>query len=190
MPPLPWPFWQAPRSRAAAMNPSRILDIGGECRLPPMARHVFMTGFPGFIGSQLIDRLARRDPEMRFSLLIQAHMRAPAEAALAKLAEVHPGLAGRTTLVPGDITAVRLGLPAADYRRLAAEITHVWHLAAVYDLAVPEAVAYRVNVIGTGNVLDLCQAAGKLERLDYVSTCYVAGRRHGQVLESELDEGQ
>src|SRR5690606_36045865 len=68
--------------------------------------------------------------------------------------------------------------------------THVWHLAAIYDLAVPEPIAYRVNVLGTANVLDFCEDCDDLARLDYVSTCYVSGTRTGVVRESELDEGQ
>jgi len=155
-----------------------------------MARHVFMTGFPGFIASQLVDRLATRDGDMAFTFVVQEHMRSHAEAAVAKLDAAHRGLAGRTRLVNGDITKQWLGMDEATYKKLAAEITNVWHLAAVYDLAVPEAVAYRVNVIGTSNVLDLCQDAKRLERLDYVSTCYVSGQRGGRVLENELDEGQ
>jgi len=66
----------------------------------------------------------------------------------------------------------------------------VWHLAAIYDLAVDEQVAYRVNVVGTSHILDFCEALRNLVRLNYVSTCYVAGERDGLVLESELDVGQ
>jgi thioester reductase-like protein len=51
-------------------------------------------------------------------------------------------------------------------------------------------VATRVNVGGTGNVLDLCLAAEGLERLSYVSTAYVAGTRRGIVYEHELVMGQ
>ena len=54
----------------------------------------------------------------------------------------------------------------------------------------PLEVAQRVNVEGTGNVLDLCLACERLERLAYVSTAYVAGRRTGIVYEHELIMGQ
>jgi thioester reductase-like protein len=47
-----------------------------------------------------------------------------------------------------------------------------------------------VNVDGTGNVLELCAACKQLERLNYVSTAYVAGERHGVVYEHELVFGQ
>jgi thioester reductase-like protein len=100
-------------------------------------------------------------------------------------------LAGeRVEIVPGDISRRRLGLDDATWERLAGTVTHVFHLAAIYDLAVPIEVAQRVNVDGTGNVLELCRAADALERLAYVSTAYVAGKRTGVVYEHELVLGQ
>src|SRR5205823_4708900 len=93
-------------------------------------------------------------------------------------------------VVGGDIAERRLGLDVATWERLTAEVTRVYHLAAIYDLAVPVDVAQRVNVDGTGNVLELCLAAPNLERLAYVSTAYVAGRRTGVVYEHELVMGQ
>jgi thioester reductase-like protein len=100
-------------------------------------------------------------------------------------------LAGeRVEVVVGDIAARRLGLDDATWERLAGSVTHVFHLAAIYDLAVPLEVAQRVNVDGTGNVLELCLACSGLERLAYVSTAYVAGRRTGVVYEHELVLGQ
>lgn len=155
-----------------------------------MAAHILFTGFPGFIARRLVDRLVRKDPEARFTMLIEQRLRLHAERALEELEAHHPGLAGRNKLIEGDIAAPQLGLSSHEYDTALSECTHVWHLAAIYNLAVPAAIAYRVNVLGTANVLDFCQACKDLQRLDYVSTCYVAGDRTGEVLESELDEGQ
>jgi thioester reductase-like protein len=55
---------------------------------------------------------------------------------------------------------------------------------------VPLEVAQRVNVDGTGNVLDFCEACTNFKGLHYVSTAYVAGVRHGVVYEHELVVGQ
>jgi thioester reductase-like protein len=103
---------------------------------------------------------------------------------------VAAGLDGSLELLAGDITERRLGLADEDWERLTAEVTLVYHLAAIYDLAVPVEVAQRVNVDGTGNVLELCLAAERLERFAYVSTAYVAGTRTGVVYEHELVMGQ
>jgi len=155
-----------------------------------MASKVFMTGFPGFIAQRLVDRLLDKDPEARFTFLVQEPMRPVAEASIGRLDGDHPGFAEGSTLVAGDISRPRMGLSREAFARVAAETTHAWHLAAIYDLSVPEAVAYRVNVVGTAEVLDFCERCEGLARLDYVSTCYVAGQRTGLVLERELDEGQ
>src|SRR5438128_4720568 len=96
----------------------------------------------------------------------------------------------RVEVLVGDIAVRRLGLPDGDWERLQAETTAAFHLAAIYNLAVPLEVAQRVNVDGTGNVLELCAGCEGLERLNYVSTAYVAGTRSGVVYEHELSLGQ
>jgi nucleoside-diphosphate-sugar epimerase len=70
--------------------------------------------------------------------------------------------------------------------RARAETTTLFHLAAVYDLAVPRDLAFRVNVEGTRNVNEFARSVPALRRYHYVSTCYVAGRREGLILETEL----
>jgi len=155
-----------------------------------MAGKVFLTGYPGFIAKQLIQRLALKDPDAHYVFLIQKHLRKTAEEGLAWLDERVAGLAARCSLEEGDISKSRLGMSEEAYEQCAKDVSQVWHLAAIYDLAVPASIAYRVNVIGTANVLDFCEACERFERLDYISTCYVSGDRHGLVLEDELDEGQ
>jgi thioester reductase-like protein len=141
-----------------------------------------LTGYPGFIGKRLAAKLLADRPELRIAALVEPRMMAAAAEAAAG--------EQRIDLVAGDIAETRLGLDDATYGRLASELSHVFHLAAIYDLAVPLPVATRVNVGGTGNVLDLCLAAEGLERLAYVSTAYVAGTRTGIVYEHELVMGQ
>ena len=137
----------------------------------------FVTGFPGFLGRRLVAGLAERGPVtclVHPSQLEQARTAAPANV----------------EVLAGDIAQRDLGLSSDDYVRVAAATTAVYHLAAIYDLAVPLEMAQRVNVDGTGNVLDLCHRCEKLERLHYVSTAYVAGDRGGVVYEHELVLGQ
>lgn len=148
-----------------------------------MATHL-VTGFPGFIGRRLVAALAEREADAEIIALVEPRMAEPARAAAAA---IDPG---RIEIVAGDIAARRLGLGAGDYERLAARVETVHHLAAIYDLAVPEGIAQRVNVEGTGNVLDLCRDAERLARLNYVSTAYVAGTRTGVAYEHELNLGQ
>jgi thioester reductase-like protein len=149
-----------------------------------MTRTHFITGFPGFIGRRLVARLLADDAEARVVALVEERMLQAARECAGRIA------ADRIEIIAGDITDRRLGLGDAAYERLAADVRVVHHLAAIYNLAVPFEVAQRVNVEGTGNVLDLCLAAKGLERLAYVSTAYVAGLRTGVVYEHELVMGQ
>ena len=144
----------------------------------------FLTGFPGFIGRRLVRRLLEEDPELRVVALVEERMAGDARAAAADIG------GERIEVIAGDISDRRLGLSDEDYARVAGEVRRVYHLAAIYDLAVPVELAQRVNVDGTGNVLELCLAAEGLERLAYVSTAYVAGLRRGVVYEHELVMGQ
>lgn len=146
---------------------------------------VFFTGFPGFIGRRLVQRLLDDDPQLRIAALVEERMADDARDTAAKM-----GGGDRIQVLVGDISGRRLGLADDDYDRLVGEMTSAHHLAAIYNLAVPYDIAQRVNVDGTGNVLDLCACAEKLERLNYVSTAYVAGVRTGTVYEHELNLGQ
>src|SRR3954465_15811120 len=83
---------------------------------------LFFTGYPGFLGSELLPRLLRRDPEATALCLVQ-----PKFAALAR--ERARSLGHRVRFIEGDITAP-IDAPADD-------VTQIVHLAAIYDLSVP-----------------------------------------------------
>jgi len=144
------------------------------------AKTTFVTGFPGFIGRRLVRALIDASRKQTIVCLVEPRMKDVATAAAAEIDTK------RVEIVTGDIGARDLGLDPAVGDRLVEEMTNCFHLAAIYDLAVPIEFAQRINVDGTGNVLDLCRAAKRLERLDYVSTAYVAGVRTGVVYEHEL----
>src|SRR3712207_4688535 len=134
-----------------------------------MAAFVFLTGFPGFIGTRLARRLLDDDPELRIAALVESKMADKAREAAGQLDG-----GDRLEVLSGDIAERDLGLAEDTLSRLRSNVTAVYHLAAIYNLAVPFDIAQRVNVEGTGNVLGLCGRCEKLERLNYVSTAYVA----------------
>ncbi len=147
-------------------------------------RTYMLTGLPGFVGARLLEELYQ-EPEHRFFLLIESRMRAQAELLCERL-----GDDGRIELLEGDITLPDCGLDATAVERLRPTVQVFIHLAAIYDLTVSEALARRVNVDGTENVLELVRQFDKLERLVHVSTCYVSGKRTGLIFEDDLDRGQ
>lgn len=148
-----------------------------------------MTGFPGFLGSALLPRLLARRGHTRVLAVVQASHLDAARERIEEIEAEHPLTRGRIDLVEGDITRPGLGMTAVPHDELDA-VTEVWHLAAVYDLAVPAKIAHRVNVVGTENVLDFCRSRPHLERLHHVSTCYVSGRYDGVFAEDDLEVGQ
>jgi nucleoside-diphosphate-sugar epimerase len=137
---------------------------------------VFFTGYPGFLGSELLPRiLARRDGATALCIV------QPKFASLAR--ERAAPFGDRVRIVEGDITSpIHIdGLK---------DVTEVFHLAAIYDLAVKRDLGMRVNVDGTRHVLDFAAKQPYLERFHYMSTCYVSGRYPGTFHETDLTLGQ
>lgn len=148
-------------------------------------RTVFLTGFPGFIAERLVARLAV--PETCFFLLVQPSFVELAKKSIEKICEDKKVPLENFTIVRGDITQRDLGLVPEALEAIRREVTDVFHLAAIYDLAVAEDIARKVNLDGTRNVNDLVRSLPELRRYDYISTCYVAGKRKGRILETELE---
>ena len=145
---------------------------------------VFITGFPGFIATRLAKRLAAEGA--RLILLTQSAFLESARSEVARIAG-ETGLAAQNfSIVEGDITQSNLGLSGAEFDRARKETTTLFHLAAIYDLAVARETAMRVNVEGTRNVNGFAKSVERLRRYHYVSTCYVAGKREGLIMEAEL----
>jgi nucleoside-diphosphate-sugar epimerase len=151
---------------------------------------VFFTGFPGFIAGNIIRKMAAGDPALRFELLIHPSQTGKARAEVARLVEQGCGPGSRFSLIPGDITQEGLGVDPSALQRLKKDVTHIFHLAALYDLAVPREIAYRINVTGTRHVNQFVQGLPDVKRYVYFSTAYVSGRRTGRILETELDRGR
>lgn len=149
-----------------------------------MSNTIFLTGFPGFIASRLLRRIAQDD--WRFIILVQQALREKAAQEIDDLCRRIPRNIRDFRIVSGDITAPNLGLSAGELSIVRAETTHVFHLAAIYDLAVAQSVAMQVNVQGTRHVNELVYKFPKLSHYHYVSTCYVAGKRKGVIRETEL----
>jgi len=144
-----------------------------------------MTGFPGFIAERLAAKLAAADRE--FYLLVQPQFVEAAQERVQRIAETKQIPLEDFALIEGDITRNDLGIDAEDTETLLGRVTDVFHLAAIYDLAVPRDAAFAVNVEGTRNVNRFVARCRSLTRYNYVSTCYVAGKRTGRIAETELE---
>lgn len=148
-------------------------------------RTILVTGFPGFIAGRLVERLAAN--KVRFYLLVQPAFVQAAIRSVEKISNQSGVGLESFAIVEGDITKPDLGIAEEDLATIRDEVTDVFHLAAVYDLAVAEDLAHAVNVRGTENVNVLVRSLPNLRRYNYISTCYVAGKRTGHILETELE---
>ncbi|HJZ83096.1 MAG TPA: SDR family oxidoreductase [Pyrinomonadaceae bacterium] len=144
----------------------------------------FITGFPGFLATRLVKQLAHENA--RFILLTQAGLMTTAREAVAKIAQETGSDEQNFQVVEGDISEPDLKLSPAELDFARRETTSIFHLAAIYDLAVDGGLASHVNVEGTFNVNQLARSVKQLRRYNYISTCYVAGKREGLILETEL----
>lgn len=145
---------------------------------------LFITGFPGFIASRLLRRLAKNDGD--FILLVHPAMLERARGEIAQLAVETGRPISDFKIVEGNISNPGLGLSNDCLNLVTGQTTRIFHLAAIYDLAVARELAQRVNVVGTKNLNSIARKLPRLKHYHHVSTCYVAGKREGRILETDL----
>ncbi|WP_438316599.1 SDR family oxidoreductase [Sporosarcina sp. FA9] len=145
----------------------------------------FLTGFPGFITTELIKELIKEGNSNLFYALVLPEQvdfaKRKADSMLKELNSTHS-----IKIVAGDITKPNLGMNEVVLQELYEKTLTVWHLAAIYDLAVKEELAWKVNVEGTIVVNKFVRSHPDILRYMYFSTAYVAGKREGKLLETEL----
>jgi thioester reductase-like protein len=146
---------------------------------------VFLTGFPGFIAGRLLRRLAAEEG-YNFVLLVQPALLELAKTEIAEIANATFRAKDDFQILPGDITKPDLGLLPPHLELVRSQTNVIFHLAALYDLAVKRELAVNVNLNGTKHVNDLARSMKNLSHYHYVSTCYVAGKRTGHIFEQEL----
>ncbi|MEU8136407.1 SDR family oxidoreductase [Streptodolium elevatio] len=121
---------------------------GGESAVA--GKTILLTGASGVVGTAILQALDGYD------VVSAVHRRLPA---------------GSGRVVQVDLTRPRLGLDAAAYRRLCAEIDVVVHSAAIVNFTADQAEVDRVNIEGLGRVVEFTADADAL--LVHVSTAFV-----------------
>jgi thioester reductase-like protein len=137
----------------------------------------FVTGATGFVGRHLVQELLRRDGT------VYALVR---EGSRGRLDELKDRWEGGERVVPviGDLSKPALGIDGFDEK-----IDHLFHLAAIYDVAASEESMMRANVEGTRHVVEFANAHD-VGMFHHTSSIAVAGDWKGPWLETMFDEGQ
>ncbi|MFL5733267.1 MAG: SDR family oxidoreductase [Chloroflexia bacterium] len=150
---------------------------------------LFITGATGAVGRQVAARLLRGTDSELYLLVHKKGVNLGVPALLRDVfgLDPEPELVERVRLVVGDVEKEGLGLPGEVYRELEERVTGVMHAAACtrFDLSINR--VREINVGGTRRVLRLAGACRRLDRLGFVSTAFVAGKRSGTVYEGELE---
>src|SRR3954465_2269539 len=137
----------------------------------------FVTGATGFIGRHLVEELLRREGT------IYALVREGSRGRLEELSE-KLGAGDRIVPVVGDLTKEALGIEGFDEK-----IDHLFHLAAIYDMAASDESMMRSNVEGTRHVVEFANSHD-VGIFHHTSSLAVAGDWKGPWLETMFDEGQ
>jgi thioester reductase-like protein len=140
---------------------------------------LFLTGGTGFLGSELVERLA---PHFEKIYLL---CRRPS-----KRMELKYENFSNIELVKGDISGPDIIEEAALLKKIKEEVDVIFHGAAYYDIEGPYSSCFMYNVVGTQNILYLAAQCENLKNFHYVSTIAVAGDFSGLFSEEVLKEGQ
>lgn len=162
---------------------------------------IFLTGATGFVGGELVKRILSKDNTSELWLLIRDSRMLKANDRLEKLlldiekeSELSiTDIQKRVHMVVGELTKPRFGLNQTEFRDLATQVNQIFHCAASIHLIGDLAPMRKINYFGTQQVLELariCAKTGDFQRLNYVSTAYIAGKRFGKIYENELAHNQ
>lgn len=144
----------------------------------------FVTGATGFIGRFLVANLLKRGEPIY--VLVR-------KGSIKKLAELRDEYWGATDkqviAVVGDLGTTNLGIADADIRKLKGKVKHLFHLAAIYDLAASAEDQQVANVEGTRNAVQFADAI-QAGCFHHVSSIAAAGLYDGVFREDMFEEAE
>jgi nucleoside-diphosphate-sugar epimerase len=146
--------------------------------------HVLLTGFPANeLARKVLKRLLELETSVRVTCLVPKRFM---EQAYLRLARMPGSETSRLAFIEGDVAAIDLGLSGGEYAELRRSVNLIHHCAAVTYSGAPLAMAQRVNVQGTCEIVEFAREASTLERVIHWSTLGATWDRDGVVWEDEL----
>jgi NAD(P)-dependent dehydrogenase (short-subunit alcohol dehydrogenase family) len=146
------------------------------------AMSYFVTGGTGFIGRNLIDQLLKRKGTIH--VLVRRGSKKKFNTLVSERWSDH---SRRIVAISGDLTKPALGVSKADCDELAGKVKHLFHLAAIYDLAADEEANRAANVDGTRHAIQFAEAI-KAKCFHHTSSIAAAGLFQGTFREDMFEE--
>lgn len=154
----------------------------------PKQGDILITGASGYFGAHLLDALRRQEGRILCLVRDEARFQAAHRAYFGRSAD-------DVTVIHGDITLPRFGLPFTAYAGLAAQVATIWHCAADVRHYAPEEELQRANVTGTETMIAFAQDAQAW--LGHISTGSISANHledapdtPAHLTEADLDMGQ
>ncbi|MFZ8934608.1 MAG: SDR family oxidoreductase [Bacteriovoracaceae bacterium] len=144
--------------------------------------NVLVTGGTGFLGVALVDSLCQSSEIDRVFVLTRANEIDNARELFQSLEKVE--------LIHGDVTKKNVIFDQKGLEKVRDKVDSVIHASGHHNLEGDYQTCFKVNVIGTQNILNLTQELPNCKYFHYFSTFAVSGTYEGIFKEDELDVGQ
>jgi NAD(P)-dependent dehydrogenase (short-subunit alcohol dehydrogenase family) len=143
----------------------------------------FVTGGTGFIGRFLVQNLLKHGEPVYLLVRKSALKKLPA------LRETWGVDDKRAVAIVGDLAKPNLGVTAEDLKRLKGKVDHLFHLAAIYDLAASAEDQQRANIDGTRHAVEFGHDI-QVGCFHHVSSIAAAGLYDGVFREDMFEEAE
>ena len=143
----------------------------------------FVTGGTGFIGRFLVQNLLKHGDPVYLLVRKRALKKLPA------LRETWGVDDKRVVAIVGDLAKPNLGVAAEDLKRLKGKVDHLFHLAAIYDLAASAEDQQRANIDGTRHAVEFAHDV-QAGCFHHVSSIAAAGLYDGVFREDMFEEAE
>jgi len=141
---------------------------------------ILITGGTGFIGKRVVREMSA-SAEVIF-LLTRPRSLAKARKSFSDLKNIH--------YIVGDVTTDDVIEDYHERELVKNEASSILNIAGNYNLEITEFDAYKNNVIGVQNILNLAKEMKTLEVIHHISTYAVIGNLSGKISEDEMDQAR
>ncbi|XP_046975832.1 putative fatty acyl-CoA reductase CG8306 [Vanessa cardui] len=147
-------------------------------------KNIFITGGTGFVGLCLIEKILRSIPDVGKIYLLMRPKKGkeiserlqefPTNPVFEKLLTTESkDIFNKLVAISGDVGSPDLGISSTDRQILIDNVNVVIHSAATLDFEESLKPTVKINILGTRQVMELCQQIKNLKVMVHVSSAYV-----------------